>query len=424
MFKKKKFWVSAVSVVLVFATVFYFIGTHFQKWAGSTQSVRTVHLNREALDYQSVLADFDNAELTVDDNVADFVGYKTIDASIFEIIDNLSLEETESVIGGSIRYHFTYDVESNVVTIEAEATLPDGQILVDEIKGVGFYNNYGEIDAVMNIDGEGVLLSEMRNAGMIQNCGWFSNLIKAVAVVAAVVAVVAVVAAVVVVTAGTATPALVAAGVGVVATTSTTAIAGTTLTAAAIAAGVAVVATATVTIDSTLQNIGYDASTKTYTDNSKEIAKRALTISTATLAEITMESCYYFAYLASDRLVITSVPLNYIEAYAVIVGIGLIKLNKLSVNLSTAVTNYVKPQPVIDFIDSLKGNTNIKKDYLGIYTIAEIDAAKLAYASGAIIKDSIITMYSETHDSTVGSKYYYHFHDAGHLIHIWYGNAI
>jgi hypothetical protein len=144
--------------------VFYFIGAHFQKWAGSTQSVRTVPLNREALDYQSVLADFDNAELTVNDNVADFVGYKTIDASIFEIIDNLSLEETESVIGGSIRYHFTCDVESNVVTIEAEATLPDGQILVDEIKGVGFYSNYGEIDAVMNIDGEGVLLSEIRNA--------------------------------------------------------------------------------------------------------------------------------------------------------------------------------------------------------------------------------------------------------------------
>jgi hypothetical protein len=55
-----------------------------------------------------------------------------------------------------------------------------------------------------------------------------------------------------------------------------------------------------VTIESTLQNIGYDASTKTYTDNSEKFAKRALTISTATLAEITMDRCYYFAYLASD----------------------------------------------------------------------------------------------------------------------------
>ena len=34
----------------------------------------------------------------------------------------------------------------------------------------------------MNIDGEGILLSEMRDAGMIQNCGWFSRLIKAIIV--------------------------------------------------------------------------------------------------------------------------------------------------------------------------------------------------------------------------------------------------
>jgi hypothetical protein len=123
-------------------------------------------------------------------------------------------------------------------------------------------------------------------------------------------------------------------------------------------------------------------------------------------------------------MVKTSVPLNYIEAYAVLVGRKLIVQSDLSVNLSTAVTNYVKPQNVIDFINSLKGNTDIKKGYSGIYTIAEIDTAKLAYATGAIIKDSIITTYSETHNSTVVSRYYYHFHDADHLIHIWYGNAI
>lgn len=90
---------------------------------------------------------------------------------------------------------------------------------MDTITGVAFINDQGQIDAVMNIDGEGILLSEMQNAGMIANCGWFSNLIKKVVKVVAVVAVVAAVAvataAVVVATAGAAAPALVAAGVGV-----------------------------------------------------------------------------------------------------------------------------------------------------------------------------------------------------------------
>lgn len=91
----------------------------------------------------------------------------------------------------------------------------------------------------MNIDGDAVLLSEMRDAGMIQNCGWFSKLIKAIVVAVVVVAVVAVVAATVVVTAGAAAPALVAAGVGVAGSTAVTA----TSAAIGVAAGALVAAT-------------------------------------------------------------------------------------------------------------------------------------------------------------------------------------
>lgn len=97
--------------------------------------------------------------------------------------------------------------------------MPDGSIEIDKISGVGFINDDGEIDAVMNVDGEGILLSEMRDAGMIENCGWFSSLIKVIAVAAVVVAAVATVVA----TAGTAAPAVVAAGVAVATTVSTTA---------------------------------------------------------------------------------------------------------------------------------------------------------------------------------------------------------
>jgi len=56
---------------------------------------------------------------------------------------------------------------------------------------------------------------------------------------------------------------------------------------------------------------------------------------------------------------------------------------------------------------------------IGIYTYVEEDAAKLAYACGGFFKGKFE---SENHDITKGSGHYYHFHDAMHLIHVFYGN--
>ena len=85
------------------------------------------------------------------------------------------------------------------MTISAELQNETNEIIVDEIYGMGFINADGNIDAVMNVEGESVLLSDMQNAGMIENCGWLSRLIKA----AAVATVTSAVTAVVVATAGT-----------------------------------------------------------------------------------------------------------------------------------------------------------------------------------------------------------------------------
>ncbi|MDE5667784.1 MAG: hypothetical protein K2I29_06040 [Clostridia bacterium] len=175
-------------------------------------------------------------------------------------IDCISETDFEELENCTTKYNFLYNSETNIVTIAATATLADGTVEVDEITGVGFINDKDEIDAVMNIDGEGILLSEMRDAGMIQNCGWFASLIKKVAIAVAVVATVVAVAAVVVATAGAAAPALVAVGVsttvGISAATAATAatIATVSLTVAAIAAGVAIVADV---VDLTWENVDY-----------------------------------------------------------------------------------------------------------------------------------------------------------------------
>ncbi|GEM_PF-3946801 len=213
---------------------------------------RTISLVNEEIDYQSQFERFDSVEITQENNIAVLHGTQIVAASLFEEIDNVSEDDIEDLAGAEISYDMSYDSESNIITISAEMKNELGEVKIDQISGVAFFNENGEIDAVMNVDGEGVLLSEMRDYGMIENCGWFTSLIKATAVAVAVVAAVVAVAAVCVCTCGAAAPALVAVGVGVstsAVAASACAIAGYATVTAAIAAGVYVAASAIETID-------------------------------------------------------------------------------------------------------------------------------------------------------------------------------
>lgn len=258
---KKKIIFSLSSVFLAVLLAISCILCYNQKERYSTEArVRTVAVSNKEIDYESILNDFEDGKIEKEGSLTTFEGYKTIKASDLLMFEELSESDTQQVEDSSVKYNFSYDSDTNVVTIAAEMKNENGEIYIDEIKGVGFINAEGQIDAVMNVEGESILLSEMNKLGMIENCGWFSRLVKAVVKVAVVVAVAAVVvattAAVCVATAGAAAPAVVAAGVGVTASVGATggALAASTivtasLAAAAIATGVAVAAQA---LDQTL----------------------------------------------------------------------------------------------------------------------------------------------------------------------------
>ena len=48
------------------------------------------------------------------------------------------------------------------------------------MSGVPFVDENGNLDCVFDCDGEYILLSELQDAGMVENCGWFKNLCKKV----------------------------------------------------------------------------------------------------------------------------------------------------------------------------------------------------------------------------------------------------
>lgn len=225
----KKSKLIIMSILLVFACSFFYCSTNFLYAKHSTESqtaVRDIEITKNEIDYQSILEEFENSNMKTEGTLTTFVGYKSIDLTEldgFDLVSNLDIENTEV----NVKYNFSYDNESNIVTLSAELKDEFGEIYVDTLTGAAFINEDGEIDAVMNVDGEGILLSEMQDSSMIANCGWFSRLIKNVvkiAVVAVTVAAVAVTtAAVVVATAGVAAPALVAAGIGITTSAATTA---------------------------------------------------------------------------------------------------------------------------------------------------------------------------------------------------------
>lgn len=209
MIKRKNFITNVITAVLllVLVSICFYAYTVSPK---TELSVRDVELNTIQLDYSSILNEFENAELKTEGSLTTFVGYKTLDASLFDELDNVSDSNVEQEEGCQVKYNFSYDSETNIVTLSA--VMENGEKLeIEEIYGSAFFDENGKLDAVMDLDGEYILLSEMQNLNLIQNCGWFSNLFKKIAKVVVAVAAVAVCVA----TAGAGVAAVIAVGAAV-----------------------------------------------------------------------------------------------------------------------------------------------------------------------------------------------------------------
>ena len=178
-----------------------------------TETIRTtkIEVTRQTIDYQSILDEFEDSELKTENSLTTFVGYKSINIDDFRELNLLSETDVVENTELNVKYNFSYDSETNIVTLSAELN-DNNQVLIDTITGTAFTNEYNEIDAIMNVDGEYILLSEMQNKDLIECCGWFSGLIKKVVVATVVVVAVSAVVVAVVATAGAGLTACIVAG--------------------------------------------------------------------------------------------------------------------------------------------------------------------------------------------------------------------
>ena len=462
MAKKKLFsLITTISLALILLVTPCLI-----KVSETSQTVRTttVEVKRQAVDYQSVLDEFEDAELETTGSLTTFVGYKSINLAElngFDLVSETDVVENTEV---SVKYNFSYDNETNIVTLSAELKDEFGEIQVDTLYGAAFINEYGEIDAVMNVDGEGILLSEMKDAGLIANCGWFSRLFKKVVTIVAVaaIAVVTVTAAVatagaIVAAAAAAAPAVVAVSTGTMAMSAAVSTIGSAaaagfvaagstalVTSAAAAATIAGVAIAGSIAETIIEEInGSITINNTYTigeerkdDSTIDLVKNIAKIATiASLREMTR--AYHIAFAVSQKfsengttynvgdLYISKQSLTFDEAYAVLCAAGLVNsIENITNNndIINAVKNILTNNTFDDLIEVLKEyqkNGYLGKKAIGIYADSVEAAATLASVTGAFIDDTAIGLVGMG-----GSGGYYHFHDLKHKIHIWYGSKI
>ena len=141
--------------------------------------VRDVNIIDTSVSLDSI---FYSYNIETNDNVTTLEAQKLITREDFENINNLS----EVSVGNDnfIDFDIVYAADTNIISITASMDNELGYLEAETIYGVAFTNEDGNIDAVLDCDGEMILLSDLGSLSSIEECKWFKKLCKTVKSVA------------------------------------------------------------------------------------------------------------------------------------------------------------------------------------------------------------------------------------------------
>lgn len=245
----KRKWLNAVSTlalafVMLLLPIFSTVDGSKQTkdYVDYTTQTRTINADESIIDFESIFNEYEDAKIETDGSLTTFEGRQVLNLADLDELDEVSKQELEGE-QLNIKYKYSFDYVTDKVTLTAVSIIDteNGEIqeeIIDTVEGTAFINEAGNIDAVLNIDGEEYLLSELQDAGMVENCGLFKKIFKAIKkVTKTVVGVVGAIATV-------AVPAVIGVvgamtGLGLVATIAIGAVAGATIATATSAASTA-----------------------------------------------------------------------------------------------------------------------------------------------------------------------------------------
>lgn len=179
---KNKYLISIIAIFLSYAIIFTTIFVNFGAKNVSVASacVRTVDISRLDVDAQSVFDEFDNVELKTEDSKVSFVGTKQMDLSSLSDIDLISLDETFGINCKDVTYNLSIDAETSELELSLSFLTENNEVITDTLTGIAITSETGKADALIFIEGETVLLSELCGEDILDNVGFFKWLWSAV----------------------------------------------------------------------------------------------------------------------------------------------------------------------------------------------------------------------------------------------------
>lgn len=146
-----------------------------------TSLTRTINTQSGNINYSNVFDGFENVTIAVTGNVTEFEGTKSFNLADYCELDLISDSNLTSSIKIDVKYNYKYDKDAKIVILTANLINYNGDSIIDTMYGAPYIDESGNFDAVFNCDdGTYILLSELQDADMLENCGWFKNICKKV----------------------------------------------------------------------------------------------------------------------------------------------------------------------------------------------------------------------------------------------------
>jgi hypothetical protein len=180
--KLKRFKICFIVVCLALATITCFTVKSFYNTNSLIIQTRTVAITDNDVDYQHILDGFEDAELVIEDNKADFVGYKTLDSSLFSDLDLVSIGVTEEPENDffDVRYQISVDAVDGGIILSAILDRGIGEPIIDYLPGLTVEDEQGNVDVLFVIDDQPIYLSDMVKSDSVDNVGIFGEWVKTV----------------------------------------------------------------------------------------------------------------------------------------------------------------------------------------------------------------------------------------------------
>lgn len=172
----KKLIKSFVFALFLTVSIFTVSSCDSNEVSMSEKADATRYIETNEVNYNTYFAEFDDYSIDRKDDSIEINVTETINISDYEV-NNVSVSDEDQIYTD---FKVRFDATTNKVYLDCNIQVGDEVGSIETIEGLLVTLENGTIDTVFEIEDELVLLSDLNLDLEINQCGWFSNLVKKV----------------------------------------------------------------------------------------------------------------------------------------------------------------------------------------------------------------------------------------------------